>query len=44
MRSAYKGVSYVCPSMGCHLVLGVGLDPIALKTDLVNEIVKKLRT
>jgi len=36
-----KGVSYLCPI--CHTILGVGVDPMALKQDTVNEIVKQLR-
>ncbi len=38
---AYHGVSFFCPS--CHCVLGVGLDPIALKADIVNAVVKRLQ-
>jgi len=38
---AYKGVSFSCPS--CHCVLGVGLDPIALKASIVDEVVERLR-
>ena len=37
----WEGVAYHCP--GCHAVLGVGIDPIALKTDIVNEVVEALR-
>ena len=37
----YNGVSYVCPS--CHCVLGVSVDPVALKRDAVQEIVSDLR-
>ncbi len=36
----YKGISYVCPS--CHHVLGVVIDPVALKSDTVSEILKAL--
>ena len=32
----WKGVSFLCPY--CHTVLGVGIDPVALKTDTVSEI------
>lgn len=37
----WRGVSFVCTS--CNSVLGVGIDPVALKTDLVNEVVERLR-
>jgi len=40
-QSAYHGVSYLCPH--CHSILGVGMDPIALKTDTVNGVVKALK-
>jgi len=37
---AWKGASFLCPY--CRAILSVGLDPIALKTDIVNEVVKRL--
>ncbi len=37
----WLGVSFVCQS--CRSVLGVGIDPVALKTDLVNEVAERLR-
>jgi hypothetical protein len=37
----WNGVSYLCPS--CNCVLSVGIDPVALKTDLVREILENLR-
>ncbi len=37
----YTGISYHCPA--CHLVLGVAIDPVALKTDTVNEVLMRLR-
>ncbi len=36
----WNAVAYLCPSCGC--VLGVQLDPLALKSDLVAEILKAL--
>lgn len=39
--SGYKGVSYQCG--GCRAILSVGIDPLALKADLVKEVVKALR-
>ena len=40
-KPAWKGISYLCPF--CNSILSVQIDPIALKTDIVNEIIKKLR-
>jgi hypothetical protein len=37
----WVGVSYLCPY--CSVVLGAGIDPIAIKTDIVEEIVRQLR-
>ena len=39
----WLGVMYVCPNLKCRTILGVGIDPLALKTDTVNAVVKKLR-
>jgi len=41
LKPEWKGASFVCPF--CRTILGVGIDPIAVKIDLVNEIVEKLR-
>ena len=37
----WKGVFYLCPY--CQTVLGASIDPIALKNDIVNSVVKKLK-
>ena len=37
----WHGVSFLCPH--CQTVLGVGIDPVALKTDTVKEVVKALQ-
>lgn len=37
----YLAVSYLCP--WCNVILGAGLDPVALKTDTVNGVVEKLK-
>jgi phage FluMu protein Com len=37
----WLGVSYQCPS--CQTVLSVGIDPVALKNDLVKELLIALR-
>jgi phage FluMu protein Com len=36
----HKGISYVCPQ--CKTVLGVAIDPIALKADTVREVLEGL--
>ena len=38
----WNGSSFICPF--CNTILGVGLDPISLKADIVNEVVKRLKT
>jgi len=40
-QSAWHGVSYCCPL--CHTVLSVQIDPVALKTDIIEGIAQKLR-
>ena len=35
------GLSYYCQS--CNAVLSVTIDPVALKTDIVDEIVRELK-
>jgi hypothetical protein len=40
LTKRWKGVSFVCPY--CYAILSVGLDPVALTADLVDEILKKL--
>lgn len=39
-RETYKAVSYQCPS--CRTVLGIQMDPLALETDIVNKVVRRL--
>lgn len=39
--TTWVGVAYSCPS--CDVVLSVGIDPIALKTDIVDEVLSGLR-
>lgn len=38
--TAYKLVSYLCA--GCRTILGVEMDPIALKSDIINGVKKSL--
>ena len=39
-QEAYHAVSYLCPH--CLLVLGVAIDPVALKNDTVSETVEQV--
>ena len=36
----WNGISYKCPS--CNTILGTSLDPVALKTDTVDEVIERL--
>jgi len=38
---SWKAVTYSCPA--CHSILSCQIDPVALKTDIINGVVKKLR-
>lgn len=40
---SWHGVMYVCPNITCSTILGVGIDPVALKTDTIDGVVAKLR-
>jgi hypothetical protein len=40
MQNQWKGVSYLCPY--CRTVLCVGIDPVALKIDTANDLLKAL--
>lgn len=41
--TTWAGVLYVCPNLQCQTILGVGIDPVALKADTVHEVVQQLR-
>ena len=41
--SDFNGVAYVCPVATCRVILSVGIDPVALKTDTINGVVTALR-
>jgi len=41
-QSKWRGISYCC--LHCNTVLNVEIDPIAIKTDIVNEITKSKKT
>lgn len=42
-KPAYKGVVYVCPHADCRTILSAVMDQLAVKADIVNEVVKTLR-
>lgn len=39
-RVKWEGLAYTCPH--CQTILSVGIDPVALKTDTVNETVAQI--
>ena len=41
VATSWRGVSYICPH--CSMILGVGIDPVALKSDTVEEVVRALK-
>ena len=41
MGRTWRTISFNCPM--CNTILGVQIDPIAVKTDVVNELFQKLR-
>ena len=40
-QSKWKGISLICGD--CSTVLGVSIDPIAIRTDVVNAVVRRLK-
>jgi phage FluMu protein Com len=38
--ASWNAISYQCPK--CDTVLSVEMDPVALKSDIVNEVAKRL--
>lgn len=40
LNKQWNGIAYTCPS--CSTILSVAIDPIAIKTDIVNEILRAL--
>jgi hypothetical protein len=40
-RNQWRGIAYTCPF--CQAILSVAIDPIAIKSDIVDEILKRLR-
>ena len=41
IATKWRGVSFVCPY--CRTVLGVGINPFAIKAETVQEVVGKLK-
>ena len=40
LGEGWKAVTYACPS--CSKVLGVQIDPVAIKADIVREVTEEL--
>ena len=40
-KRTWHGISYVCTE--CRAVLSVQIDPVALKSDIVKELLQKLK-
>lgn len=40
-RMQWNAISFSCPH--CSTILGIQIDPIAIKTDLIDELMRKLR-
>ena len=40
-QTTWRSISFLCPS--CNAILGVQIDPIALKNDTAALVVKKLK-
>jgi uncharacterized protein with PIN domain len=38
-KSSWHGVAYVCPA--CDVILSVGVDPMSLRNDLLDELSKR---
>ncbi len=47
LKKALRAITLCCPNLKCGKVLGAQIDPIALRTDIVemtaDQVVKKLR-
>jgi hypothetical protein len=41
-EAKFHGVSFVCPNFACQRVLSVAVDPLALKNDIVKEVLRGL--
>lgn len=40
-KNKWRGIILVCPQ--CRCVLGTAIDPIAIKTDIVEELFERLQ-
>jgi hypothetical protein len=41
MGDGWNGIAYSCPA--CRTLLSVQIDPVALKSDIVDELFERLR-
>ena len=37
----WKGISYLCPS--CNAVLGIQIDPLAVRNEIINGVLEGLK-
>ncbi|HHA1219503.1 MULTISPECIES: hypothetical protein [Stenotrophomonas] len=42
-RRTFKALSYNCPHIGCGVSLGVEIDPIAVRTEIVAQVIDALQ-
>ena len=40
-RNEWRGIAYICPF--CQKILSVAIDPIAIKTDIVDDLFGRLQ-
>lgn len=40
---SWRAVAFVYPFADCQTILSVGIDPIAIKTEIVNDLMERLR-
>lgn len=43
MEPKWNGITYVCPHLDCSSIISVQIDPIAIKTDIIDWLFEKLR-
>lgn len=41
-QSKWHGASLVCPNLNCSTVLGVTIDPIAIKADTISGVLQSM--
>lgn len=41
--TVWNAIAYTCSNIKCNSILSVWIDPVALKTDTVNEVIQRLK-